>query len=826
MKHCITLLLSSFFVFAQAQVTIKADRNDNWKKLYRSAATKENDLIHTKLSVRFDYEKSYLYGEEWVTLHPHFYATDSVNLDAKGMDIHELALVEHGTNIPLQYTYDSMNLHIHLNRSYYATEPYTLYIRYTAKPDEVQVTGSAAITDAKGLYFINPRGLDKNKPTQIWTQGETESTSVWCPTIDRPNQKTTEEISMTVPDKYVTLSNGLLLSQQKNANGTRTDYWKMDQPHSPYLFFMGVGDYAVIKDHYKDKEVNYYVEKEYAEEAKTIFGATPEMMGFYANILQVEYPWAKYAQMTARDYVSGAMENTTATLHSSVLQQNARQLADGNKYEEFVAHELFHHWFGDLVTAESWSNITLNESFAQYSEVLWDSYKHGKDQGGKQNNDALNEYLESGSEKKSLVRYYYRDKEDLFDLVSYNKGSNILYMLHHYLGDSAFFTALHLYLERNQFKTAEVAQLRLAFEEVSGKDLNWFFNQWYFGSGHPKLDISYSYDADKKKATVFITQKQTGEQVFKLPIDIDVYETSGKTRYTVWMNNKLDTFSFAVQQNPELINVDADKILVSEKEDHKTWKEFIYQYMHAGNYVDRKEALEYCAAKKDIPEATSLVFTALQDSFYAIRGLALKKITGNNLSAGQLRIIETIAVSDAYRPNRAEAIRILGELKNAAYKNLFLQNTTDSSYTVAGASLLALSQIDMPKALSLLTALKKDARDKLEDAVDELQVQNKKEENFEDLYRHFQHAPESQKFNACYTLIQYLQNDESLKKFRKGIKAIIEYRDASPDKEIKASINKDLNALKDYKISLKKDTITGTKTIDEQISYLSSFIKN
>ena len=826
MKHCIILLLSGLSVFVHAQVTVKADRNENWKKIYRSAATKENELIHTRLSVQFDYEKSYLYGEEWVTLHPHFYATDSVNLDAKGMDIQELALVEQGKNVPLQYTYDSMNLHIHLNRSYAATEPYTLYIRYTARPDEAQVTGSDAITDAKGLYFINPRGLDKNKPIQIWTQGETEGTSVWCPTIDRPNQKTTAEISMTVPDKYVTLSNGLLVSQQKNADGTRTDKWKMDQPHAPYLFFMGVGDYAVIKDHYKDKEVNYYVEKEYAAEAKSIFGATPEMMGFYANILQVEYPWAKYAQMTARDYVSGAMENTTATLHSSILQQNARQLADGNKYEAFVAHELFHHWFGDLVTAESWSNITLNESFAQYSEVLWSSYKHGKDVGEKQNDDVLKEYLESGSEKKSLVRYYYKDQEDVFDLVSYNKGSNILYMLHHYLGDSAFFTALHLYLERNKFKTAEVAQLRMALEEVSGKDLNWFFNQWYFGSGHPKLDISYSYDAGKKKATVFIAQKQNGEQVFKLPLDIDVYEASGKKRYNVWMNNKLDTFSFAVQQKPELINVDADKILVAEKEDHKTWKEFKYQYTHAGNYVDRKEALEYCAAKKDIPEAASLVFTALQDSFFAIRALALKNIKGNNLSAGQVSLIETIAASDAYRPNRAEAIRILGELKNTSYKNLFLQNTSDSSYTIAGEALLALSQIDMPKALSLLTALKKDAKDKLEEAVNELQVQTKQEENFEELYRHFQQAPESQKFNAGYTLIQYLQNEESLKKFRKGIKAIVAFRDASTDKEIKASINKDLLALKDYKINLKKDTITGTKTIDEQISYLSSLLKD
>src|ERR1700749_4209997 len=94
------------------------------------------------------------------------------------------------------------------------------------------------------------------------------------PTIDKPEQKTTEEIYMTVPAKYVSLSNGKLVSQKKNADGTRTDYWKMDLPHAPYLFFMGVGDYAVIKDEWKGKEVSYYVEKEYAGVAKKIFGLT------------------------------------------------------------------------------------------------------------------------------------------------------------------------------------------------------------------------------------------------------------------------------------------------------------------------------------------------------------------------------------------------------------------------------------------------------------------------------------------------------------------------------------------------------------------------
>jgi aminopeptidase N len=197
---------------------------------------KINDLVHTKLDAKFDFNKSYLNGKVWITLKPHFYSTDSLTLDAKGMNINSVSIVNGSSQKPLKYEYDGWLLRIKLDRKYKGDEKYTVFIDYTAKPDAVKVEGSAAINDAKGLYFINPRGEEKGKPTQIWTQGETEATSGWVPTIDKPNQKTTEEISMTVPEKFVTLSNGLLVSQKKNADGTRTDTWKMDLPHAPYLF--------------------------------------------------------------------------------------------------------------------------------------------------------------------------------------------------------------------------------------------------------------------------------------------------------------------------------------------------------------------------------------------------------------------------------------------------------------------------------------------------------------------------------------------------------------------------------------------------------------
>jgi len=191
-------LILSVSLFAQDSTRLP---KDSALSIYRAAATHINDLVHTKLDVRFDYARSYMYGKAWITLKPHFYPTDSLSLDAKGMDIKEVAIVKGTQTLPLRYSYDGSTLSIHLDKTYRYTENYSIYINYTAKPNELKVQGSSAITDAKGLYFINPQGTDKDKPIQIWTQGETESNSAWFPTIDKPNQKSTEEIIMTVPAK-------------------------------------------------------------------------------------------------------------------------------------------------------------------------------------------------------------------------------------------------------------------------------------------------------------------------------------------------------------------------------------------------------------------------------------------------------------------------------------------------------------------------------------------------------------------------------------------------------------------------------------------------
>ena len=782
MKRLLLFCSLGIAVAAQAQAPQAAPAVST---VYRETPEKINDLVHTKLDARFDYLKSYLLGKVWLTLKPHFYPTDSLRLDAKGMDIKTVAIVTNGKNIPLQYEYDSMFLNIHLGKTYKGGEPYTVYIDYVAKPDEYKSQGSAAITDAKGLYFINPRGEEKNKPTQIWTQGETEANSVWIPIIDKPDQKTTDEISMTVPAKYVTLSNGKLMSQKSNSDGTRTDYWKMELPHSPYLFFMGVGDYAVIKDAYKGKEVSYYVEKEYAPVARAIFGNTPQMITLFSKLTGVDFPWAKYSQIVGRDYVSGAMENTTATLHQESAQQDARELTDGNHWEDVISHELFHQWFGDYVTTESWSNLTLNESFATIGSQLWNEFHYGKDAGDAEQYQSMQGYLQSGSEKKDLVRFQYNDKEDMFDAVSYNKGGAILQMLRAYVGDSAFFKALNLYLTTNKFKNSEAHNLRLAFEEVTGKDLNWFFNQWYFGAGNPKLDINYSYDDAAKKAVVIVKQNQTGDKVFQMPIAIDVYNGAAKKRYNVWVKNKVDTFLFDAATKPDLINFDGDKKALAQKTENKTLDNYIAQYKYAGNYVDRREAIDAAAKKQEESRAVELLLLALHDKWHGLRSYAVSKLDlkKEGLKAYAEPELATLAQSDPKRTVRAAAIAKLGELKSAKYATLFQKSISDSSYTVAGNALEALAKIDSTAAFGEAQRLTHEKiKGRLAGAVSKTLIQYGDESAADVVLGNFESMPLNQaKFEALQPLAQFLGKVKSIEIFKRGIDDIQQFHMAIPE---------------------------------------------
>jgi aminopeptidase N len=683
---------------------------------YHATTRKVNDLVHTQLDVRFDYAKRYLYGRAALTLKPHGYPTDSLRLDAKGMDIKTVQLrapAQPGAApLKLKYDYNQQQLLIHLGRSVPAGQAYTVYIEYTAKPDELKAKSSDAIGEAKGLFFINPDSAVAGKPVQIWTQGETESNSAWFPTIDKPNQKTTTEISLTVPAKYVTLSNGRLASQVPAGPGLRTDTWKMDQPHAPYLVMMAVGDFRITKDSWRGKEVNYYLEPKYTAQAKQIFGRTPQILEFFSERLGVAFPWNKYSQVVCREYTAGAMENTSASLFGEQAQGSARALLDWEYggVEREISHELFHQWFGDYVSCESWSNLTMSESFANFGEVLWAEHAHGADAGAEHAARSLRTYLRNpANHALPLVRFDYADKEDLFDNVTYQKGGSILNMLRAELGEDVFFRGLQRYLTQNAFVTGEPHQLRLALEEASGRDLNWFFNQWYYRAGHPVVTLDYQYDAARHRQAVVARQTQGGAP-FVLPLQVDVYANGRAQRYPATLRHAVDTLYFPAATRPDLVNVDANKVLVWEKQDHKPLAEFAYQYRHAPRFLDRREALIAAEAQPADPTAQKVLAAGLTDKSPALRQLAIEMLDLKNKAVRKAAAptLAQLAARDSSLLVQAAALQALGQLQEKRYAALITGALNSPSYRVQGAALQGLLPLDPAQALARATAFEAD----------------------------------------------------------------------------------------------------------------------
>ena len=262
---------------------ITVSENAPGLNVYRASYTRLSDIINTKLDLSFNWDSAYVYGKATISAKPFFYATDELILDANGFKIGSVSLIRKDDRLPLRYTYDGKKIKIKLDKVYTREQAYAVYIDYTAMPNKLKIGEDIASASDRGLYFINRDGKDKTKPKQIWTQGETECNSNWFPTINNTQEKMTQEVNITVPNEYVTLSNGTLEYSSLNGNGTRTDSWRQEQAHSTYLTMIAVGNFTITKDKWRDKEVNYYTEPEFASTAKLVFGKTPEMIDFFSK---------------------------------------------------------------------------------------------------------------------------------------------------------------------------------------------------------------------------------------------------------------------------------------------------------------------------------------------------------------------------------------------------------------------------------------------------------------------------------------------------------------------------------------------------------------
>jgi aminopeptidase N len=576
-------------------------------------------------------------------------------------------------------------------------DTFELAITYTARP--TATGGSNAITSNQGLFFINSKGRG-GKPQQIWTQGETEWNSRWFPTIDEPNERCTQEVYLTVEDRFTTLSNGILQQSTDNKDGTRTDYWQMNQPHAPYLFAIIVGEYAVVEEEVDSLLLQYYVEPKYEKHAQMIFAHTPEMIRFFSEKLDYPFPWDKYAQVVVRDYVSGAMENTTASVFGEFVQKRGRALT--NEFNDYiVAHELFHQWFGDLVTCESWANLTLNEGFANYAEYLWYEHYYGPSLAAYHMMTERNSYFyEAASSAHPLIHFGYDDSEDMFDAHSYSKGGAILHMLRQYVGDAAFWESLHYYLVQNAYTAVEAHDLRLAFEEVTGEDLNWFFNQWYFSEGHPELEVRYGYDATAQVVVVEVEQVQDPAQVppiFILPTSVDIHYNGKRERQVIRVDQRRQEFVFPCPVKPDWVQFDPDYTLLAEYRDNKDKAIFRYQLGHGAHFRDRYDAVQELLGSP-VEEQSALALQALDDSHWAIRELMLHNLPEGLSAVVREKVIDLVQ-NDPDSRVRTQALAVLLSDNDPALADLATQVIEqDSAYSVVGKAVELLYQLDKKKA--------------------------------------------------------------------------------------------------------------------------------
>ena len=686
---------------------------------YNPAEDRVWDLQHMDLDLRFDWINEKVFGRADISMRPYFYEQSKVTLDAQGFEIIDIASANGSA---LEYEYDGKKLEIDLGRKYKKDEEATITIDYAAHPAGGEAGGSNAIVSDQGLFFIDARDEDPEKPTQIWTQGETEHNSRWFPTIDKPNEQITHQISMTVDDEYVTLSNGTLIESKSYGDGTHKDTWRMDQPHAPYLVMIAVGEFAVVREEHNGLLLEYYVEPEYEPYAKKIFEHTPEMIDYFSDILDYPYPWDKYSQIITRDYVSGAMENTTAVIFGDFIQKTDRELIDDDN-DFIVAHELFHHWFGDLVTCESWANLTLQEGFANYSEHLWQEYKYGIDAAGYQRRNELQGYLQSilQTGMHPLIHYGYGDKEEMFDGHSYNKGGLVLHMLRHQLGEDAFYAGLNKYLTDHKHTAVEVDELRMAFEDVSGLDLHWFFDQWYLSSGHPMVELSYDHNPTANTLTVNVEQTQnaeTAKAIFQLPVTLSVWDENAKeTQYDLLINQRSQTIELPYNNTPALMVFDRDDQLLMVKSETKTTEQYVNQYKWVDTYIHRYDAIDNIKSRA---AAQGTLVSALDDNHFSIRQMAAEHV---DISANQPLInkYKELALSDPHSEVRGTALVRLADENVSGVRELITQVLDqEQSYTVISSALEALDSIDEEAALSKAIELKEEKTSKLVGAVSSL----------------------------------------------------------------------------------------------------------
>jgi len=459
----------------------------------------------------------------------------------KGMKVDAI----HDDNSTLQFTHTNDELLIELNKPTSKGEELVFTIQYRGVPFDGLRIGPTKFGDRS---FFN-----ENWPNR---------TRHWLPTIDHPYDKATSEFIVTAPAKYKVVSNGLLLEESDLGNNKRLTHWKQSVPVSSWLFVLGVAEFAVqYVDQFEGKSIQTWVYSKNREAGFYDFAEpTKQVLEFYTKYVG-PFAYEKLANIQTPS-VNGGMETSSAIFYGEDLVNGKRD----ERTRNVVIHEIAHQWFGNAVTETTWDDAWLSEGFATYFTLLFIEHAYGKDEFQKGLQKAKKTILDISPKwpNYSIVADRTAEKEPVTNNLTYQKGAWILHMLRVLIGDAAFQKGIQSYYKKYYNANTTTDLFRIEMEKASGKKLEQFFKQWLFQPANPVIQTEWKYNAIQKKLIIALNQKQQGDMVFDLPLEIAYYtkDNAKPNLVKVRLNRKQQTFEFNVKQPVDKLILDPNSALL------------------------------------------------------------------------------------------------------------------------------------------------------------------------------------------------------------------------------------------------------------------------
>jgi aminopeptidase N len=646
----------------------------------RQTRSREFDIKHIRIELQIDPAETFIEGEAAITLAPFRDGLRELSFDAFELNVKE---VRAGSR-RLEFESFRDRLVVYLREPQPRDKNLTLRVLYNARP-------------RKGLHFIRPDDAYPQKPVQVWSQGESEDNRAWFPCTDSPNERQTTETIITVPDSFTVLSNGRLVSEKHDKRrGRRTFHWRQEEPHPAYLVSVAIGDFSVIDARCGKLPTPYYTYPGMEREARMLMGRTPAMIRHFAKLFGYEYPYPKYSQVVVDDFISGAMENTSATTHSDRFLHDARTELDFDCHD-VVAHELAHQWWGDLVTPKSWAHLWLKESFATYAEILWSEQVEGVDESRFFLLREQNLYMAEDRDRyrRPLVYDRWEYPMEVYDRHAYQKGGIVLGMLRDVLGDEDFFRTLRYYLHKHEWQSVETADFRMSIEEVTGRNIDWFFEEWVTGRGYPEFEVSHHFDSQARALRLTVRQVQNtddGTPIFRMPVEIQIMGRRGSRSFRVEIEKQEHEFHFSLDERPLAVVFDPEDRVLKTLEHEKSRHELLHQLQHSASFTARMRAARSLGEFKDDESLGVLKRVLMQDGFGPVRMAAAVALAGFGTEAARDILIAGMKKNTEARVRRAIAWS-LGRFRKdpKAIAALARAMQEDESYFVSAFSMRALA---------------------------------------------------------------------------------------------------------------------------------------